>query len=109
MEWKIILYESPRKEKPVEEFIKSLESSTLLKVGNVIDLLEIHGNILRMPFSKKITKEIYELRIRGTEEIRIFYSFQSDRRIYLLHGFKKKSQKTPRKEIEIANKRLDTI
>ena len=106
MTWKVIAYESARKEKLVKDFIKSLENETRSKVGRLISLLQIHGNLLRMPYSKKITKDIFELRIRGVDEIRIFYAFGKGKVIYLLHGFKKKSQKTSIREIIIAEKRL---
>jgi phage-related protein len=108
MDWKIVLFETKRGEKPVEEFVKSLDSSTIAKVAHEIDLLEKHGNILGVPRSKKIAPKLYELRIRGKTEVRIIYTFKN-RDICLLHAFKKKTQKVPRKEIKTALKRLDTI
>jgi len=54
-----------------------------------------------MPYAKKIRNNLYELRIRGKRSFRIFYTFDSQI-IYLLHIFQKKSQKTPVKEINIA-------
>lgn len=105
MVWNIILYESSRKGKPVAEFIKSLEKNTRSKVSHSINLLSGYGPNLTMPYSKFIGSKLFELRIRGREEIRIFYSFL-DNRIYLLHGFKKKTQKTPQKELKLALKRL---
>lgn len=108
MTWNVIVFESERGEKLVEEFIKSLSPSTISKVVHGIDLLEKFGPYVGMPHSKRITKQIYELRIRGKEEVRILYAFLKST-IYLLHGFKKKRQKTPRREIETAQKRLDSI
>jgi len=105
MTWKLI-YRYSKEERQVEDFIKSLENKTGPKVGRLISLLQIHGNLLRMPYSKKIAKSIFELRIRGTDEIRIFYAFGKGKVIYLLNGFKKKSQKTPTREIKLAEKRL---
>lgn len=58
-----------------------------------------------MPHCKKLTSDIFELRIRGKEEVRILYSTRKGD-IYLLHAFKKKSQKTPAKEIKIAEQRM---
>lgn len=106
--WKVIVFESDRGEKFVEEFLKSLNKSTISKVSNNIQLLQESGSLLGMPHSKKLTKDIYELRIRGREEIRIFYAFLG-REIYLLHGFKKKTQKTPQKEIDIAIRRFSIL
>lgn len=50
--------------------------------------------------------DIKGIGIRSKQEIRIIYCFKN-RNIYLLHAFKKQTQKTPRKEIETALKRLD--
>ena len=108
MTWKILLFETNRGEKPVEKFISSLDSNTIAKVIHNIDLLEKYGNLLRMPHSKRLVKDLYELRVKGKEEIRILYTFRSSS-IYLLHAFKKKSQRTPKKEIVKALKRIDKI
>lgn len=108
MAWKVIVFETDRDEKPVEEFLKSLDDPTIAKASHEIDLLKKHGPYLSMPHSKKLTTELYELRIRGKQEIRIIYSFiKSD--IYLLHAFKKQKQQTPRKELETALKRLQSL
>lgn len=108
MSWEIVLFESTRGEKYVEEFIKTLEHSTIAKVTHAIDLLEKHGPFLGMPHSKKLTSELYELRIKGKQEIRIIYVFIK-KDIYLLHAFKKQTQKTPSKELNIAIKRLNYL
>jgi len=108
MPWQIILFETRRGEKPVEEFINSLGDATAAKVSHTIDLLEKYGYRLGLPHAKKIDSDLSELRIRGSEEVRIFYSFRKNK-IFLLHGFKKKSQKTPYKEINIAVKRLELL
>ncbi len=106
--WEILFFETQRGERVVKEFIKSLDQKTISKISSEISLLEKHGPILGMPYSKKLTKELYELRIRGKQEIRIIYSF-IDGAIYLLHAFQKKTQKTPVKEIETANKRFQGL
>ncbi len=106
--WEVIVFESARGEKPVEEFIRSLDSSTISKFSHGFDLLEKHGPILGMPHSKKLAQDLYELRIKGKQEVRIIYCFIG-KKIYLLHGFKKKTQKIPAREINIAQQRLDTL
>lgn len=100
----IYFFQTSRGEKVVKEFIKKLQGKTIGKVSQNIDLLKIHGPFLGMPYSKRLVKEIYELRIRGKEEVRILYTF-SKNTIYLLHAFKKQTQKTPSKEIKIAENR----
>lgn len=108
MAWKVYFFQTPRGEKIVKEFIKSLESKAVGKISQILDLLKAHGPFLGMPYSRKLTKEISELRIRGKEEVRILYTF-SKNNIYLLHAFKKKTQKTLKKEIKIAEERRNTL
>lgn len=105
---KILLYETGRGEKPVESFIKKLNSKTLAKTIHTIDLLGKHSYKLGLPHSKRLVKDLYELRIRGKGEIRILYTFKHNR-VYLLHAFKKKSQRTPKKDISTALNRLKDI
>lgn len=105
MSWVILEYETARGERPVSEFIKKQQSQAIAKITHLIDLLEIHGNILSMPHAKMLKPSLYELRVRGKEEIRIIYGFVG-KTIYLLSGFKKQKQKTARKEIEAARQRL---
>jgi phage-related protein len=107
MDWKILEYESVRRERPVAKFIKKQQPQATAKIAHLIDLLEIHGSFLGMPHAKQLEVNLYELRVRGKEEIRIIYGFVG-KTIYLLLGFKKQKQKTPRKEIETARARLLT-
>jgi len=95
----------------LDKFIKSLEKPTIAKVLRIIDLLERFSYNLGSPHSKKVRARLYELRIRGTQEVRLFYCFHKSR-IFLLHGFIKKSQRIPGREINLAlekTRRLDKI
>lgn len=91
-----------------EKSLDGLEESTQAKVLRMVMLLEKYGSELRMPHSKKITDDLYELRIKGKQELRIFYAFRKNSAV-LLHKFIKKSQKTPQKEIFIAQNRLQAL
>jgi phage-related protein len=53
-----------------------------------------------------VGKGLFELRVKAS---RIFYCFKPGGVIVLLHGFMKKSQKTPRRELEIAQKRMEEV
>jgi len=92
----------------VEKFIQSLEKGTGSKVVRTIELLGEFGPRLGMPHSRKIGDHIFELRVRGIQQVRIFYTFH-EYSIVLLHGFVKKSQKIPKKEIQIAAKRAEAL
>lgn len=86
--WHVAVFESSRGEKHVEEFFLSLNPETIAKVVQVIDLLELHGPRLNMPHARKLTSILFELRIRGRQEIRVIYAYLHAQ-IYLLHAFKK--------------------
>jgi len=60
-----------------------------------------------MPHTKAISDGLCELRVKGKEGIaRVFYCTKVGKRIILLHGFVKKSQQTPTKELRKAQQRL---
>lgn len=92
----------------VKVFIKKLQKPARSKVLHSIELIEQYGGNLKMPHAKKITNLLYELRIRGTQEVRILYVLQKETAI-LIHGFLKKTQKIPQREIETAKKRFQTL
>ncbi len=105
MRYAVKLFQTVRGDYPVKDFIYKQNKQTIAKVLHTIELLEEFGANLRMPYSKKITNNLYELRVSGKEAIRIFYT-KAKNTFYLLHAIKKKAQKTPKKEIEIAIDRL---
>lgn len=105
--WKIEYYKTTGKNSPVEEFVDRLEAKAQIKVSDTIDLLKEFGINLNLPHVKKVVgTPLWELRIVGQDSIRIFYITQTNKIFLLLHGFQKKKQKTDRKEIAIALKRL---
>ena len=108
MGWEILLYESSRTEKPVEGFIKQQQPQAQAKILHKITLLQQYGIQLGMPHSRKLGSGIYELRIRGKEELRVMYCYRN-KTIYLLHAFKKQTQKTPKAELEVAIKRFNSL
>ncbi|MDR2900854.1 MAG: type II toxin-antitoxin system RelE/ParE family toxin [Treponema sp.] len=98
-------YELPNGEKPVQQFIDSLNVKMRVKALGCIEILEEFGNQLREPFSKPISKGLFELRIQFAGDItRIFYFFFKDNIIVLTNGFIKKIRKTPPGEIALALK-----
>lgn len=106
--WKIELYENARGEKLVEEFFDSLEIKARLKIKHAIELLEIFGLEGGYPHVKKLTgTSLWEYRILGSDSIRIIYISMTGKTFLILHGFKKKKQKTQTKEIKIAEERLE--
>ena len=89
----------------LERFIQSLDEFTIAKVLRTIDLLAAFGHAFTLPHSKKVHTRLFELRIRGKQEVRIFYSFHKNEAV-LLHGFVKKTNRIPKKEMRLALKKL---
>lgn len=101
-------YWLPNGKAPVAEYIQKLDKKMQSKTLRSIALLEHFGCDLREPDSKHIEDGIFELRTTmGSQAGRVFYFFFSEGDIVLTHGFLKKSQKTPRREIERAKRYRD--
>ena len=111
--YNIGFYTDQRGKKPVREYIKALSAShdkqsrkTLDKLHEYLDVLSKGGLSVGLPYIRHIEGEIWELR-PATE--RIFFVAWTGSQFILLHNFTKKTQKTPRNEIEIAKKRLKDL
>ena len=103
--YEIIFYETEGGNCPVEEFLDSLDPKMHAKMLRTIDLLEKNGPELRLPYSGPLGDGIFELRAKQSSDIsRTLYFFFKGKRVILTNGFVKKTQKTPRTEIELAKK-----
>lgn len=68
------------------------------------------GLNLGMPHSRAMGDGLFELRLKSKEGIvRVFYCTVVAQRIVVLHSFVKKSQKTPKKELETARRRMREV
>ena len=103
--YEVILYDTEDGRCPVQELLDSLEPNLLAKTLRTIDLLEMNGPLLREPSLKLVENGIFELRTKqGSDITRVLYFFVMGKKAILTNGFVKKSQKTPRAEIELAKK-----
>lgn len=108
MTWKVLFFQTPRGDSPVEDFIKEQDEATYAKILQSMRLLVNSGPFLKPPYIKKLQNKLYELRISGKVAIRIFYTIANNN-YYLLHAFKKKSQKMSSKELKLALDRMKKI
>ena len=68
------------------------------KYFHLTDLMLDFGADLGMPHTKAMSDGLFELRVKGKEGIaRVFYCTKVGKRIIMLHGYVKKTQKTPTK------------
>ena len=104
----IIFYRTKDGNCPVEDFLDSLPGKVVQKITWVLEILENQGMLPATYFKKLVNTEIWECRIQqGSNIYRIFCFFDKGKLIVLANGFQKKTQKTPKAEIEKALKIME--
>lgn len=99
----MIFYNKDDGTEPAKEFILSLDKKMRAKMLRTIEMLQNNGYELREPYSKSVNEGILELRAKGGSDIsRVMYFFVVGKKAILTNGFIKKTQKTPKEEIESA-------
>ena len=107
-DFEVIFYRKENGEEPAKDFLTNLEPKMRAKIARAISRLEKNGTELREPFSKHLEDGIFELRATFSSNIsRVLYFFFTGRTAILTNGFIKKTQKTPRQEIEKAKRYRD--
>jgi phage-related protein len=107
-EWSIVFFIEDNGASPVEEFLESLDLKAQRRFAWSMEQLRLRNVAAREPLVRHLEGKLWELREESRTDIyRVIYCFFTGRRIVFLHGFQKKSRKTPRAELELALKRLD--
>ena len=90
---------------PVRSFVERTDDRTVGRIRRAINLLEMYGHTLSMPFSKPIGSGLFELRIEGAATVRMLYGFCNGSAIVVSAG-KKERPALRRRDIVLAHKRL---
>lgn len=107
MKWQVEFYKTLENKCPVKEWMTTLNMKTKVKVFRHLELLERFGLELKEPYVKRLGDKLYEVRVKDQQGIyRIIYFAHTGKKFILLHGFVKKTQKTPKKELELAYLRM---
>ena len=103
----VIFYRTANGSSPVEEFLDSLTGKQAQKVLWVLRIVEELPSVPRQYFKKLAgSDDLWEVRAQvGNNTFRLLGFFDSGQLIVLTSGFAKKSQKTPAREIELAERR----
>jgi phage-related protein len=103
----IVFYETLSGTCPVAKFLEDLSIKHHAKAVRNLELLEEFGQSLQGGIIAHVQEDIWELRIGFANDIsRILYINPIGNIFILLHGFIKKTPKTPQREINIATKRM---
>jgi phage-related protein len=101
-------YKTENETEPVRDWLKSLRMDYKKAIGEDIKTVQ-YGWPIGMPVVRKLEKRLWEVRSHVNDGIaRILFTTDADTMV-LLHGFIKKSQKTPIEDLNIARKRLKNL
>lgn len=105
MNWNINYYSEA-----LQKTILKLPDTLLAKYFKLTDLMEHYGPNLGMPYTKALSRGLFELRLKGKEGIaRVFYCTLANKEIYILHSFIKKTEVIPLKELRLARTRMKEV
>ena len=92
--------ELPNGRMPAREFVDSLDDKAAARIDAFIERLRVYGNRMQGKFVKKLTHDIFELRVKQFDRIfRLLFFYQPGMLIVITSGFPKKTQETPPGEI----------
>ena len=94
-----------RFDRKAEKEFKKFDNVIQAKAKAIVDVLARDGKLIE-PFSKKIGKDLFEIRIVSEEQYRLIYAYLIREYIIILSAFQKKTQQAPLKEIKKAKARL---
>jgi len=106
--WKWVYYKAASGRVPVKEFIDEQVEEVREKIFFDLQRLVRFNVRLGSPYAEKVEgRDFWELRTKMSGDIyRTFYFAQTGRKFVLLHSIQKKSQKTPKKELDVAEERM---
>ena len=92
--------ELPNGRVPAREFVDSLDDKAAARIDAFIERLRSYGNRMQGKFVKKVTGDIFELRVKQFDRIfRVLFFYQPGMLVVITSGFQKKTQETPPGEI----------
>lgn len=104
--YKVIFYRTLQGIEPVRGWLQSLDKRERLQLGQAIQTLQMTGPALAMPYACRLGGGLFELRERvGKVRYRIFYAFDGNRMVVLLHAATK-DQRMIRDDIALARRRF---
>lgn len=111
--YRILFYKDKKGRQPALDYIRDIAKKkdkdsriNLNKINDYIEALKQNGTRLGMPFVRHLENDLWELRPLGN---RIFFVVWIDEIFVLLHGYEKKSNKTPERELKRARQEIKEL
>jgi phage-related protein len=91
--------------------LDALPADMRARFGRIVMLIQDHGlEKVREPYVKHLEDKLWEMRLSGRDGIaRSIYMTASGRRVVILRTFVKKTEKTPKRELELAQERAKEV
>lgn len=104
--YRVVFYRTAQGAEPVREWLQRLDKPERLQLGKAIQVLQMNGPSLQMPYAGRLGGGLYELRERiGKVRYRILYAFDGEQIVVLLHAATK-DQRVIADDLVLARKRL---
>ena len=102
---RVVFFRTDSDDEPVRKWLMELNQEDRKTIGEDIKLVQFRWP-LGMPLVRKMEADLWEVRIHLTRgrQARVLFTIQEGEMV-LLHGFLKKSQKTPERELQTARTR----
>ena len=105
MNWHITFYN-----RKVKLQVLAFPEGILANFLHIAELIEEFGPKIGMPYTRSTGSGLFEIRAKGKEGIaRALYCSLTGKELVIVNAFIKKSQKTPRKELALARKRMKEV
>lgn len=105
MAWEIVYYNEA-----VQNWVENLPVTIRAYYARITERMSNHGPHLGLPYTRAMGDGLFEIRTTGREGIaRIFYCPEVGGKLVILHGFIKKTVKTPKRELATARRRLKEV
>jgi phage-related protein len=105
--WTLTFHTTAVRASPVDEYLVGLPAKERVSVDRGLLRLREFGTALGMPHVRPLRGKLWELRSHGpNQQHRILYVAVAGQAVLLLHGFAKKTQATPEREMALAEQRL---
>jgi len=105
MNWKVTFYSDK-----IEAQTLNFPTGILANFVHIAEMIEKLGPNLGKPYVGSLKDGLYEIRAKGKEGIgRSIYCTLKGQEVVILHSFIKKTQKTPKKDLSLAKKRMKEV
>jgi phage-related protein len=106
---RLAYYTTASGRRPVVEYVERQAKADRARLVEALEMVELHGFQAPRVTFRQIRGKLWEMKIEGRLSHRIFYVAVDGDEMVLLHAYEKKSQKAPKNEITVAERRMKEV